>query len=182
MVHLTEFKDAKYSVTWYNPATGAVFPGRDRSRHPSLADITVSGLKPPFPGDAILHISSRCTTPNMCEPMDSAAAMHTMTSTLGINFYAESPESPATLAQRLELVVIGNSQSNHGSWRCDRHVANNTEDGTPGCILTYVFPTAKPFASVDYDFRRNTRHAHQSISFITAGEERHYPWGLGVLG
>lgn len=182
-VNLSQFKDSAYAVTWYGVRNGASTPepqprtGGGETYIKAPAD----GGSLIYANDVVVHISSRCTAPNVCEPMDSAAPAHTTTSTLGINFYAETP---AELTLDQTQYVIGNAQSDHGSWRCDRNVAAGQENATPGCVLTYVFPTAKPFASVDYYFRRTTRHAHQSISFITAGEGNITPgqWGYWAEG
>jgi hypothetical protein len=177
-VHLETFPDEKYDVRWYDPATGRAYPGVGTpTPTPIPGGKLTSALKPPFAGDAILHITSRCTAPNVCEPMDSAAPAHNMTSTLGINFYAEAP---ATLTLDQTQYVIGNDQSDHGSWRCDRNVPNNAENGTPGCTLTHVFPARKDYATVDYYFKRNSRHAYQGISFIVNGGTSSVPalWGV----
>jgi hypothetical protein len=152
-ITMTGFKAGTYSATWYTAQ------GR---KHPSSYDYAGSGVltvttpkvyevPEPYANDVILHLGSRCTGENKCEPMDSPPPAHTMTSTNGIHFYAEAP---ATLTLDTEQYVIGILQSSHGSWRCDRNVAGNVEDAVPGCILTYVFPEAKPFASVDYKIFR----------------------------
>ena len=171
-VAMDGFPKGDYEVTWYSTSEEGVHTAPTVQPYSGSGPLTVRApsIAPtyqPYAKDPILHISSRCAAPNACEPMDSAAPAHTMTSALGINFYAEEP---STLTLDQTQYVIGNAQSDHGSWRCDRNVAAGQENAAPGCVLTYVFPTAKPFASVDYYFRRTTGHAHQSISFITAGE------------
>ena len=159
------FNDSHYSVTWYNPATGDVFPGPGTPTPTPLPGGTaVFGLKSPFSGDAILHISSRCTAPNACEWMDTPIPTHTpaainpvYTSSLG---FAAGDDESALLTHDADERMFGAS-----SWRCDRPTAPGS--GFPGCWVRYDFPSGQSIASADFYYRRNSGSAYQGIYFIT---------------
>ncbi len=135
-VSMTAFTDFTYAVTWYNPQTGitvtaAAIPGAS----PAMILQAPAGLT----GDAVLHISSLCRTPNACLPMDGEPAA-------GVAGFEIQTFSPATIQKDPDYSIAGNA------WRCDNGK----------CRIDYSFPMSKNIASAGFYFRRDTPSAAAS--------------------
>lgn len=122
---MTAYQDPTYRVTWYEPATGLAVNTTTISGNVQGLTSYLQPLAPAGnPGDVVLHISSRCESPNACEPMDEPPPSGTPVAGFqaGIDWNAQIvvDESHSALAYPGTV-----------SWRCDRLPASET--GAPGC-------------------------------------------------
>ena len=158
-VNMTKYRDPTYRVTWFEPATGQVV---------STDTITgnVNGLLndprslplPAHSGDVVLHISSRCESPNACQPMDASPPISTTVN--GFEAGADMNTQLITDTSRSALAYPGTI-----SWRCDRLPA--TETKMPGCWVRYDFDSGHTVASADFYFRRNSQSSYLGVFFLT---------------
>jgi hypothetical protein len=182
-VDMDDYGNPSYRVTWYEPATGAVLNTGTIPGNPGPGSYRPTLTPPPNAGDVVLHISSRCESPNACLPMDTEPPTSTPTPT-------GTPSAPAPgfhVGADLNAVVVRDDlrgalkYDGTASWRCDRTPANET--GTPGCWVSYIFPTGengRTVASADFYFRRNSQTPYQGLYFITAsGSDPGAPIGYG---
>ncbi len=161
-VSMTNFTDPNYAVTWYSPTTGEVTGTVTLISGTTTVPLTApSTLK----GDAVLHISSRCLAPNVCEPMDGDPPVG-ITVTLGssLRFSAGEDQNADFVTDTLS-VFDGNSSA--GSWRCNRLPPSGQETSYPGCWVRGDFDAGRTVASADFYFRRNSTSAYQGLYFIT---------------
>lgn len=160
-VNMSTFTDPNYAVTWYNPTSG------NSVGTTSLISGTSSSVSLQAPsgwiGDAVVHISSRCTDPNVCEYMDQEIPNHVYTdpnwvfqSTAG--FEAGDDEMAELHYDPNQLISGANS------WRCDRPTAPGS--GFPGCWVRYDFSPGREIASADFYFRRNSISAYTGVYFM----------------
>jgi hypothetical protein len=158
-VNMSEFTDPNYVVTWYNPQ-GTPQPTSVITGNPTPGATVTRILTPSFGGDAVLHISSRCTSPNVCLSMDSETTDY---------IYPRSKDGfqvhlgglagvTATLSSDSVQRVFGDA-----SWRCDRPIDAPQWEDHYNCLLQYAFPFTKTVATVDYYLRRNSRSAFQGV-------------------
>ena len=162
-VNMTTYSDPTYRVTWYEPATGQIINTDTISGNvdglwnyePSLPQATGT------PGDVVLHISSRCEPPNVCQPMDEPPPTSTPVAGFqaGIDWNAQIVDD----GSRSALAYPGTA-----SWRCDRLPASET--GAPGCWVWHDFDTERSVASADFYFRRNSQSASSGVHLITTAE------------
>jgi len=181
-VDMTTYRNDTYRVTWYEPATGVSLNTGTIPGNPGPGSYRPTLTPPPNAGDVVLHISSRCESPNACLPMDTDPPTSTPTPT----GTPSAPEPGFHVGADLNAVVVRDirrSALNYdgtASWRCDRP-ANET--GEPGCWVSYIFPADEPgrtVASADFYFRRNSQTPYQGLFFITAsGSDPGAPIGYG---
>jgi hypothetical protein len=161
-IDMTTFTDSNYAVTWYNmqgtPQPVSTIPG---NLHPTPGATVTRVLTPPsgLTGDAVVHISSRCTDPNVCETMDvlptpdAGGIRHT-----AAGFEAGDDETAELYNDPIQRISGANS------WRCDRPTAPGS--GFPGCWVRYDFSPSRPIASADFYFRRNSISSYTGVYFM----------------
>jgi hypothetical protein len=163
-VDMDDYGNPSYRVTWYEPATGAVLNTGTIPGNPGTGSYRPTLTPPPNAGDVVLHISSRCESPNACQPMDTAPVTSTPnpTGTPEPGFYVG--------VDHAAQIVLDDSHSALGysgtaSWRCERPPI---ETGVPGCWVKYFIPPVEnegTLASADFYFRRNSNSSYLGLFF-----------------
>jgi hypothetical protein len=163
-VDMTAYHSGTYRVTWYEPATGAVLNTGTIPGNSGPGSYRPTFTPPPNAGDVVLHISSRCESPNACEPMDEAPP--TATPTAGFQAGADLNAELVVDGSRIALGYPNTTPTPaSASWRCDR--LQQPETGMPGCWVRHDFPNGRSIASAEFYFRRNSRSSYQGLYFIT---------------